>query len=247
MICRLVYPEEQRGGRNIASDHELFCLVTVEGLVQVDLKARTVKVIRRDADLISVVTSQYENKTLLARTPNRVLTLDRDGKEVGVYSLPTELRNADLEWWQLGSDNALVQAGRNGNDLFWLDAAGKIARHERVELHAVSRQPNIVSYMVDLLGVPSPAVIVAFLANNPWGSLRSRKEALGYFVVLGRALSLRIVAFVGIIAAIAGGMAALYFREYWYILLAAFVGWQSFHGYRVARFLAAQEQWERTP
>ena len=64
---------------------------------------------------------------------------------------------------------------------------------------------------------------------------------------LGRALSLRIVAFVGIIAAIAGGMAALYFREYWYILLAAFVGWQSFHGYRVARFLAAQEQWERTP
>lgn len=62
---------------------------------------------------------------------------------------------------------------------------------------------------------------------------------------LGRALSLRIVAFVGIIAAVVGGLAALYFREYWFVLLAAFIGWQSFHGYRVARFLAAQEQSRR--
>ena len=62
---------------------------------------------------------------------------------------------------------------------------------------------------------------------------------------LGRALSLRIVAFVGIIAAVVGGLTALYFREYWFVLLAAFIGWQSFHGYRVARFLAAQEQSRR--
>ena len=62
---------------------------------------------------------------------------------------------------------------------------------------------------------------------------------------LGRALSLRIVAFVGIIAAVVGGLAALYFREYWFVLLAAFIGWQSFHGYRVARFMAAQEQSRR--
>ena len=62
---------------------------------------------------------------------------------------------------------------------------------------------------------------------------------------LGRALSLRIVAFVGLIAAIAGGLAALYFREYFVVLLAVFIAWQSFNGYRVARLMAAQEQWER--
>jgi len=63
---------------------------------------------------------------------------------------------------------------------------------------------------------------------------------------LGRALSLRIVAVVGIIAAVAGGLAALYFGMTLAFLVAVFIGWQSVNGYRVARLMAAQEQWERT-
>lgn len=186
-ICHLVDPVEQPGGRYIISQRDLLYLVTRDGLLQIDLKTHKTNVVRKDASLISIVASSYG--TILARTPNRILALDRDGKEVGIYPLPAELRDADIEWWQLGKDKALVQAGWNGNDLFWLDAAGKIVRHKRVDLRAVSREPNIVGYMANLLGMPSPGVSVTFLAVNPWESHQSQDNTVGYFVVLGRALN----------------------------------------------------------
>ena len=66
-------------------------------------------------------------------------------------------------------------------------------------------------------------------------------QALLWFV-LGRALSLRIVTFVGIVAAVMGGIAALMAGRLWLVALAVFIGWQSVNGYRVARMLAAREQ-----
>ena len=185
-ICHLVYSEKQPSGRYRVSNRDLLYLVTRDGLVQIDLKARTVNVVRRDASLISVVAL---NGTILARTPNRILALDRDGKEVGAYSLPAELRNADLKWYQLGKDKALVQAGWDGNDLFWLDATGKIVRRERVDLHTVSRETNIVDHMATLLNMPSPVVIVAFLPVTLMESQQSQDNAIGYFAVFGRALN----------------------------------------------------------
>ena len=71
-------------------------------------------------------------------------------------------------------------------------------------------------------------------------------QALLWFF-MPRSLSLRIVAVMGVLAAVAGGVAALWYRRDWYVILAVFIGWQSIQGYRVARLLAAQEQWERGP
>ena len=187
-ICHLVYSVERPGGRYIVSNREYYYLVTRDGLVQIDLQLRKVNVIRNDANLISVVASDV---AILARTPNRVLTLDRDGKEFGAYSLPEELRDANLKWWQLSKDKALVQAGWDGNDLFWLDANGKIVRHERVDLHPFSRESTIPDDMVTLLAMPSQTVIMAFLAGtlgeNPQAS--SQDNAIGYFAALSRALN----------------------------------------------------------
>lgn len=67
-------------------------------------------------------------------------------------------------------------------------------------------------------------------------------QALLWFI-LGRALSLRIVAVIGMLAAVAGGVAALWFGKYLLLVMAAFIGWQSLDGYRTARYLAAQERW----
>ena len=66
-------------------------------------------------------------------------------------------------------------------------------------------------------------------------------QALLWFVV-GRARSLRISAWIGLIAA--GGIAvmALSLQEVWLFIMTLFIGWQAWKGLRVARFLALQEK-----
>jgi Zn-dependent protease len=66
-------------------------------------------------------------------------------------------------------------------------------------------------------------------------------QSLLWFI-LGRALSLRIVAVMGMLAAVAGGVAAVWYGEYIFLFMAVFIGWQSLDGYRVARYLAAQKR-----
>ena len=67
-------------------------------------------------------------------------------------------------------------------------------------------------------------------------------QALLWFK-LGRARSLRIAATVGIVAAVVGGLAALMTRSIWFVVLAFFVGMQSYNGLRTARYLEAQERY----
>lgn len=66
-------------------------------------------------------------------------------------------------------------------------------------------------------------------------------QALLWFVV-GRATSLRISAWIGLIAA--GGIAvmALSLQQVWLFIMTLFIGWQAWKGLRVARFLALQEK-----
>jgi hypothetical protein len=191
IMCHLVYSLKQPGGRYPVSNRDLLYLVTRDGLVLVDLKSRTANLVRNDASLISV--NAWGHDTILVRTPSRVLALDRDGKEVDAYPIPAELRDADLEWYRLGKDKILLHAywEGNGTDLFWLDAAGKIVRRERVNLQPISREPNIAEHAGSLLVVPSPALHAALLVGNPWlESPRSPDHAVSYFVALGRALNL---------------------------------------------------------
>lgn len=58
-------------------------------------------------------------------------------------------------------------------------------------------------------------------------------QALLWFV-LGRARSLRITTAIGLTAAVVGGAAALLLGDLWLVLIAAFVGWRSWNGYRAA-------------
>ena len=66
-------------------------------------------------------------------------------------------------------------------------------------------------------------------------------QALLWFVV-GRVKSLRLTAGAGLVFAVAGGVWALLQGWIWMIILAAFVGWQAWMGWRQARYLARVEK-----
>jgi len=108
------------------------CLLADDGLWRIDMKKRSVAVLRKDSTSVSAVMS-YKPRTnlkldggiatILLRTPDRVLVLDMDGKEIEAYRLPAELRDSDLQWIPLPDGKALVQTTQPETELFWINTA----------------------------------------------------------------------------------------------------------------------------
>lgn len=66
------------------------------------------------------------------------------------------------------------------------------------------------------------------------------------WLFMGRARSLAVASGTGIVFASAGAAAVILFRlDWWLLIMAIFIGWQSFTGYVYARRLAAYERYER--
>lgn len=65
-------------------------------------------------------------------------------------------------------------------------------------------------------------------------------QALLWFFI-GRAKSLRVVSVIGLIGAAVGAVFCILTRETWLFIIALFVGWQAFNGYRMANMLAKHE------
>ena len=66
-------------------------------------------------------------------------------------------------------------------------------------------------------------------------------QALLWFIV-GRVKSLMIASVTGLIAAVVSGLFCLYVGEWWLVIMALFLGSQAVRGFRIARYLAAQER-----
>ncbi len=62
-------------------------------------------------------------------------------------------------------------------------------------------------------------------------------QALLWFVI-GRAASLHFVAIVGMVAATIGGALAFWTGNWWLVIMALFIGWQSYRGYHLARLMS---------
>ncbi len=62
-------------------------------------------------------------------------------------------------------------------------------------------------------------------------------QALLWFVI-GRAASLHFVAIVGMVVATIGGALAFWTGNWWLVIMALFIGWRSYQGYRLARLMA---------
>jgi len=68
-------------------------------------------------------------------------------------------------------------------------------------------------------------------------------QSLLWFVV-GRARSLQVATIIGLMASIGLAMLALLIKAFMLFIIALFIAWQSYNGYRASRILAQQEQWD---
>jgi len=185
-------------------------LLSDDGLVAINFKKRTVKLLWKAPDLVSAAVTDKDPMAamkrlldkatqsmplLLVRTQNQVVGLDMDGRELERHVIPPELRDDQLEWHRLSDGRVLVRRLPYDNELFWIDAAGKIVRHEKVNLR-VKRKfhrpwPNgIAHFTMVMFVVPSPAAIVGTLVCNPWDIYNTpwRTRSLGYSAALRQAL-----------------------------------------------------------
>ena len=165
--------------------------------------------------------------------------------------------------WPLGGV-AFVQPPSRPGAVLWSIVAGPLVNVVLIPVliavaiaaditlqHVPSVQANNLANFLSLIAFFN-IVILCFnmLPIYPLDGGQIVQSLLWFFV--GRSLSLRIVAVMGILAAVAGVVAALLLGggglgTIQLLLISVFIGWQSIHGYRMARLLAAQEQWDRPP
>lgn len=227
-----------------------------DGLVQINVKERTATYIRKDAGIIAATTA-FTNATthlpeiaggrfsgnldqsILLRMSDRIDTLDMSGKQRQTWLLPKELRDCGIEWLQLSSDRALIRLCRymdtehnlgikRDNELYWIDPAGKIVRHEKVDLkddpHKTGVGENIIMSMV----VPCPAAIQLLF----WLDSTSRADIDAYYLLLG------VCGFYGVVFAILCWRRHRKFGQPWtatWMLFVVLFGLPGYVGYRFHR------------
>ena len=151
----------------------IFYLVVDDGLVLIDLNDRTAKVVLKDPNFIS---ASNLNGVIAVRTTDRIQILQPDGKEIRSYPLPSPLhRGGIIQLWELPKNEIVLYDRWQHQNLFWLDAAGKVVRQEHVALRTWSSprwiSPATENFFGSVLMAPSPGAIVAALA------FRTRKLA----------------------------------------------------------------------
>ncbi len=187
-------------GVNMRDFRDTKYLLTDDGLIQINLKKRTVKNVWKETNLISAA-NLYDMRmvkttsakkisfpAILLRMPDRVLVFDPSGKEIQTYLLPAELRNDSLTFIPLKGDKALVHKSfHHHNELLWIDTAGKIVEHRRVDLRERAGLGRTAQSFVGFIGVPSIGVFVGTAVCYPWGA---ETESLGYWAALSKGLQM---------------------------------------------------------
>ena len=99
---------------------------------------------------------------LAVRTDDAILVLNPDLKLVKQFPIPADLRSKDFAWSQTNVGTAVAWTTRTDRlrwgagpkyEVYWLDDAGKITRHEEI---ALGRQgPDRLAYFMGII-VPAP-------------------------------------------------------------------------------------------
>ena len=119
--------------------------------------------------------------------------------------------------------------------LLWLDVPMDLANFS-----SLSGMQQMVLYLTLMNLV---LLIFNMLPIYPLDGGQMLQAILWFFV--GRALSLKITAAIGVVGAVVGGLLALMSRppgRYYMLFMAVFVGWQAINGLRTARALALLEK-----
>jgi Zn-dependent protease len=152
--------------------------------------------------------------------------------------------------WPLGGV-AFVQPPPRPGAVLWSIAAGPLVN---VVLAPLLLVLAMVADMYGRNGLPADLVDLAYAAFAinlillifnilpiyPLDGGQIVQAMLWFFI--GYARSLRATAAVGFVVAVIGGAVALYHREVWFVLLALFIGFRAYHGYRVACAIAAMQR-----
>jgi hypothetical protein len=181
--------------------HDAIYLLADDGLRAVNVKKRTVTLLRKGDDLISGALSRRpgsadeiespESKagpSILLRTPERVIVLAPDGKQLDNYPLPPELRQDTFQWFAIQDGKVLVYRDIFGDaELTWLERGGKTVRHEHIELLKSGQSEFMKNAAVSAIA-PSPATIAGFAVCYPWSPAEC-PESWTYSDALSKAIS----------------------------------------------------------
>ena len=131
----------------------LVYLVSKDGLLEIDLQARTVRTVIESGQLVSTnlvdrlysvspavdPRVQLERRTYLAvRLQDRVLVLDPFGRQRRSYLLPEQVRAKPINFYEKRDGTAIVEVrprkSRSPADLYWVRDSGGVLRSDRVVL-----------------------------------------------------------------------------------------------------------------
>jgi hypothetical protein len=206
---RMSSPYTYRGASMIASysysSGEERYLLADDGLWAIDLKKRSVTILRKGTDFVSAEMSmmpqspaeQAKSKRewiwiTLLRTSDRIIALDnRDNKmkEIADYPLPPELRRIDLRCYVLADRQLIVQDENSPHELYWLAPGGKVVRRQHVDFRDSARRGEIPNSVKQPLTFPCPAPFAAIFVCYPWGPAEGRDaSSLSYSAALKRAV-----------------------------------------------------------
>jgi hypothetical protein len=218
---RMSNPYTYRGASMIAaytySGSDERYLLADDGLWRINLKKRSVAIVRKGAEFVSGAMLAMPGSPaeqgkdyipiVLLRTSDRVVVLDADGKEIADYPLPSELRQVDLGCVALAEKQIIVHDENSPHQLVWLAAGGKIVRRQQVDFRDSRRQNELPDNVKIPLAFPCPAPIAAAFVCYPWGPAEGPDvSSLGYSAALCRAVgkywpTLSVTAVIGVVLA----------------------------------------------
>jgi Zn-dependent protease len=148
--------------------------------------------------------------------------------------------------WPLGGV-AYVNPPPRPGALLWSIAAGPLVNVVLVPITFVAMigwgkpafgdSPDVYHYLSAIRYMNAALLVLNLLPIYPLDGGQILRAILWFFV--GRIRSLTIAAAIGLVAGAAGVVLAAYTGEIWFVILAGFVGLQSWHGLKAARAMSA--------
>ncbi|MEX2213536.1 MAG: M50 family metallopeptidase [Phycisphaeraceae bacterium] len=154
--------------------------------------------------------------------------------------------------WPLGGV-AYVQPPARPGAVLWSIVAGPLVNLALVPITILAiyavhdwipgASPDVIRYVEWIYMLNLVLLIFNMLPVYPLDGGQTLQAILWYFI--GRARSLQIVAFIGIVVAIGAGAWAAYVGDPWFVIMALFVGMQAYQGWRVAQIMVQVERQQR--
>lgn len=179
-----------------------------------------------------------------------IVLLHEFGHALACRSVGGDARRIVL--WPLGGV-AFVQPPQRPWPVLWSIAAGPlvnvvllpitIAAYAWASLPAAGLSADAVRYFEIIVVINLVLLVFNLMPIYPLDGGQIFMSVLWLFI--DRSKALRITAAVGLAAAVLAAPFAILYGGTMTVILVAFIGWQAFSGFRIARVLARQEQFER--